>query len=87
MIEFLPKGIDKGSSLLTLAKTLFVEQKNIIAIGDGLDDLSMFTVSGTTIAIENAVDEIKAIADFITLDNSNSGVKYGIEQFINLEEN
>lgn len=82
LIEFLPKDVDKASSLLKLAKHLSVDQDHITVIGDGLNDITMLEVAGVSIAMENAVPEVKRIADYITLSNDENGVKYALETVV-----
>ena len=53
----------------------------MIAIGDGFNDLSMIKYAGLGIAMENAQDIVKENADFITLSNEEDGVAYAVEKF------
>lgn len=82
LVEFLPKGINKGTSILSLANHLNVDQKDIVAIGDGLNDLSMLKIAGVSIGMENSVAEVLSNVDHITLSNDNDGVQYAIENYI-----
>lgn len=79
LIEFLPKNVDKASSLLKLTDYLSVSKENIIVIGDGLNDISMLKIASVAIAMGNAVPEVKKIADYITLTNDENGVKHALE--------
>ncbi len=57
-------------------------REEIIAIGDAGNDLHMVQNAGLGIAMGNAFEEIKAVADFVTKDNNSDGVAYAIEKFI-----
>lgn len=61
--ELLPKGAEKGSGLLRLAKILGIPPKRVIAVGDNENDLGMIKSAGTGIAVANAADCVKAAAD------------------------
>ena len=64
----------KGNAVIELSNYLGVPLKNTIAIGNDYNDLSMFKVSGTSVAVANALDEIKTKTDIITDSNDNDGV-------------
>jgi len=53
-----------------------------MAFGDGFNDLSMLEYAGIGIAMGNAVDEVKAIADFITVSNDEDGIAIALEQLL-----
>lgn len=63
-----------------LAKRLNIHRGNIYAFGDGLNDLEMIEFVGTGVAMGNAVESLKEIADFIPKPVDEDGIKYGIEQ-------
>lgn len=74
-LEFLPKNSSKGNAIQKLAKQLGIDLQNVIAFGDEENDLSMFSVAGTAVAMANARDEIKRHADRISLaDRDHDGV-------------
>jgi hydroxymethylpyrimidine pyrophosphatase-like HAD family hydrolase len=54
----------------------------VIAIGDSWNDHEMLEVAGLGVAMGNAVDSLKQIADYITLSNNEEGVKHVIDKFI-----
>jgi len=72
----------KSIVLKKLADELNIEEKNIVAIGDGNNDIAMMKLAGLSIAMENAVDKAKENADIITKSNNDNGVKYAIENFV-----
>lgn len=76
-------GIDKGVGLHELANHLGIDMKETIAIGDNFNDMAMLQEAGLSIAVANAVDEIKDICDYVTIaDNNEGAVGEAIEKFI-----
>lgn len=74
-LEFLPQSSSKGNAVYNLASRLGISLKNVIVFGDEENDLSMFKIAGTAIAMRNARDEIKKHADQITVgDNNHDGI-------------
>ena len=80
-IELVPKGIDKAQSLLRLLTKLNLTSKDMIAFGDGYNDLSMLKLAGMGVAMANAAPEVRAEADYVTLSNEEDGVAAAIEKF------
>ena len=81
-LEFTAKGVDKGKSLLKLAKCLGVKRSEIIAIGDGHNDLSMIKRAKLKVAMGQASEYVKSKANYITDSNNNLGVKKVLDTFI-----
>lgn len=81
-IEVVPKGIDKAASIKVLTSQLGISRENIIACGDGFNDLSMIQYAGVGVAMENAVDAVKKEADYITTSNNEDGIAKVIEKYI-----
>ena len=71
----------KGAALLALAQHLGCGAENIMSFGDGLNDLTMIKAAGLGVAMDNAVQEVKACADYITADCDHDGVAVAIEKF------
>ena len=67
--ELLPKGAEKGAGLLKLAEMLGIPTNRVIAVGDNENDLGMIRAAGTGIAVANAVENVKAAADYVTREN------------------
>ncbi len=82
ILEFFNKNCSKGETVLNYAKGLGIKQEEIICIGDGMNDISMVKMAGLGIAMENACDELKKVADFITTSNNDNGVSIAIEKFM-----
>lgn len=80
--EFTRAGVNKGTGLQFLAERLGVPMDQTMACGDSENDLSMLAAAHVAVAMENAAEEVKNAATFITLSNEESGVAYAIEKFI-----
>lgn len=72
----------KGNAVKFLCEYLNIDLKDCVCIGDSLNDISMLKVAGTAIAMENATDDVKAVADHITSSNNNDGVAKFIEEYL-----
>lgn len=81
-LEVMKKNVHKGAACQFLAKYLKISSSQIIAIGDEYNDVEMLKYAGLGIAMQNAREEIKAIADWVTLSNDCDGVAYAIEKWI-----
>lgn len=81
-LEFTEKGVTKGTSLDQLIQTCGIKREEVIAIGDSYNDLSMIEFAGLGVAMGNAPDDIKEIANFVTDTNMNDGVAKVVEEFI-----
>ena len=83
-LELVPQGIDKALSLTVLLEATGVSREEVIAIGDGYNDLSMIKFAGMGIAMGNAQEPVKKAANEITLSNDEDGVAVAIEKHIQL---
>jgi len=81
-VNVLAPGVSKGEALAALASHLGVSLDEVMAIGDGTNDIPLLTMAGLAIAMGNAPDELKAVADHITLDIDHSGVAAAINKFL-----
>lgn len=81
-LELVPLNIDKAESLARLLAHVGMEREEMIAIGDGYNDLSMIQFAGMGVAMENAKPEVKEAADYITTSNDEDGVADVVEKFI-----
>lgn len=82
-LEASPQNISKGSGLRELCNVLKISVDECVAIGDGFNDYEILQTAGVGVAMGNANDEIKKIADFVTDDNDHDGVVKAIEKFFN----
>ena len=74
-------GCDKGDAVRGVASSLGVSIEDVYAFGDGINDLSMIEAAGHGVAMGNAVDELKAAAEYVTTDINDDGVKNALEHF------
>ena len=81
-LEFLDKTVNKGAGVDAVAKELGLTKEEIICVGDAGNDIDMIKYAGLGVAMENAFDEVKDVADFITLSNEEDGVASVIEKFM-----
>ena len=80
--EFTKTGVTKGSGIRFLAEKLGVAMESTMACGDSQNDLAMLEAVEVAVAMGNAKEEVKQIADFISKTNNESGVAYAIEQLV-----
>ena len=81
-IDIVPSGVNKGSSLTALARYLNIPLQRVAVIGDWLNDLDMFRISGFSIAMGNAPDEVKAAADLVAPINDHDGAAWAIREIL-----
>ncbi len=81
-LEVVPKGVAKDVALESLLTKLGVTKEELIACGDGMNDLPMIQYAGLGVAMENAKEAVKEDADYIAPSNEDDGVAHVIEKFI-----
>jgi len=81
-INIVAPGVSKGKALKALASHLGIPLTEVIAIGDGANDIPLLSLAGLGIAMGNAPAEVKAIADYITLDVDHGGLTAAIDKFL-----
>ena len=74
LYEILPKGINKGTALSKMTELLGVDPKKTIAVGDYNNDIAIIRQAEIGFAVANAVDEVKAVADHITVSNDEHAI-------------
>lgn len=79
LFELLPKGVSKGVALMKIAELLGIDPKSTIAVGDYNNDIAMIEAAGVGFAVANAVDEVKAVADHITVSNNEHAIAAIVE--------
>lgn len=80
--EFTAKGIDKVGALDSVLGAMGMESSEMMAFGDAQNDISMIKYAGIGIAMGNAVDELKAVADEITDTCEEDGIARFIDKYI-----
>jgi len=84
--EILHPKVSKGLALKQLTEMLSIQPENIMSIGDGDNDVSMIEFTGYGVAMANASQAVRKIADYHTLSNEEDGVAHAIEKIV-LESN
>lgn len=80
--EFMNRDVDKGASLVRLGEMLNITTDEMIAVGDSYNDLTMIKTAGMGVAMDNAVPEVKAAAQKITLSNTENGVAAVVKELL-----
>lgn len=80
-LELVPNGIDKARSLSVLLDKLGLTREEMVAVGDGFNDLSMIKFAGLGVAMANAQEVVRQHADYITLSNEEDGVAAVVDRF------
>jgi Cof subfamily protein (haloacid dehalogenase superfamily) len=84
--EFTAKGIDKAKALDSVLIPMGYKKEEMIAFGDGHNDATMLDYAGIGVAMANAVEELRAAADQVTLSNDEDGIAYTLSKyFSNIE--
>ncbi|GAA0437181.1 MAG: Cof-type HAD-IIB family hydrolase [Bacillota bacterium] len=81
-MEVNPKGVSKASALETVCEKIGISMKEIMAVGDSLNDMKMIQEAGIGVAMGNAQDAIKQAANYVTDTNNNDGVAKAIHRFV-----
>ena len=82
ILEIVPTNVNKGEAIKFLANYYNIDISEVIAIGDDENDMSMISVAGLGVAMGNAKECVKEIADYITVSNEENGVGTIINEFI-----
>lgn len=81
-LEVMASGYDKGSAIDALSRHYGIDSSHIMALGDDYNDIPMLRKAGYSVAMENAVPEVKAAARYITDTNNNDGVAKAIKRYV-----
>ena len=82
LLDVMNKGVSKGNALKHYLKMKGLSSNKTAAIGDNFNDISMLEFADFSIAMGNAEDDIKAIADLVTKTNIEHGVAHAIREYI-----
>ncbi len=82
VLELFCKKCNKGNAVKDLANMFGFKKEEVIAIGDQRNDLEMIEFAGLGVAMGNAIDKVKEIANYITDTNDNDGVAKVINKFV-----
>jgi len=81
-LEFTNKEVDKSRGIDVLCKKLGIDKQDVMAIGDSYNDLTMLRDCGVGVAMGNAPDDIKALANVVTKSCKNNGVAAIIQEVL-----
>lgn len=81
-LEVVPYGVAKDNSLRELLGMLDITEDELIACGDGMNDIPMLKIAGLSAVMGNAYEEVKRYADYIAPTNDEAGVADIIERYI-----
>lgn len=79
-VDVIPKEGSKAATILHVAEKLQIPRKNIIAFGDGNNDIEMLQEAGIGIAMGNSIQNVRQAADMITESNDNHGIYIALEK-------
>lgn len=86
-IHLTDPDVDKGTGLLALAELLGYNIENIMCIGDSENDIDFLSAGGFKVAVANATDEVKEIADYVCENKYGDGVAEAIDKFVFNQDN
>lgn len=78
-LELVPQGIDKARSLKALLAHLGLDRSQMVCMGDGYNDQSMIELASMGVAMANAQEPVRKVADYVTLSNDEDGVAAAVE--------
>ena len=81
-LEFVSFDSDKGIAMAEVGRIYGIDRSEMIAVGDGYNDISMLRYAGLGIAMANAPDDVKNACKQVTLSNNDDGVAAVIEEYI-----
>ena len=84
-LDLAPEGVSKASALADVAAELGVAQADVLAIGDGRNDLEMLEWAGRGVAMGQAPDVVKAVADDVTASWEEDGVVAELGRWFDLD--
>jgi Cof subfamily protein (haloacid dehalogenase superfamily) len=80
-VETVAANADKGRTMEELAARLDIDRKEILAVGDSENDLGLLSAAGISVAMGNASEKVKALADWIAPDNAHDGAAAAIMRY------
>jgi Cof subfamily protein (haloacid dehalogenase superfamily) len=82
-VDIMPRDSDKAKGIMAALEYYGLNQDNALSIGDGNNDIEMLLFTGTSVAMGNALPDVKAVADYVTADIDDDGwakamLRYGL---------
>lgn len=81
-LEVVPCGVNKANTLGALLEHLGVTREEVIAVGDGVCDVTTLQLAGMGVAMGHSQDSVKVCADYVTASNEEDGVALAVEKLI-----
>ena len=81
-IEINAKSATKGNALRALCRHLGLDVRQSMAFGDGTNDSDMLAAAGVGVAMSNADEQVKAVADYVTGNNNEAGFAQAVDKFV-----
>lgn len=81
-LEIFPKGVTKGEAMISICEKLDIPLEETIAFGDQELDIPMIQKAGVGIAMGNAIEELKELADYVTKTNNDGGIAFALERYL-----
>jgi Cof subfamily protein (haloacid dehalogenase superfamily) len=81
-VNIVSQGLSKGKALETLCRHLGYNPEDVMAVGDWLNDITMLEYAGLGVAMGNAHDDVKAMADYVTLDVREHGLAAAVLKYL-----
>ncbi len=81
-VEVMAGGVSKGDALMKLSELADFNMEDVICFGDSYNDMTMLKEAGTAVAMGNARDELKEIADYVTDSCDEDGIAKAIDRYI-----
>lgn len=82
LLEIVNAKVNKGEALRFVAERFGVKREEVMAIGDSNNDIAMLEYAGVGVAMENASERVKEVADVMTKSNKEDGVAAAIKEYI-----
>lgn len=81
-LEIFNKGVSKYNAIKEICMIEGINNHNVIAFGDGLNDVDMVKLSGVGVAMGNALDDVKIVSDYVTISHNDDGVIYFLKDYL-----
>lgn len=85
VIEIVRSGLNKAVGLNKIAHYYHIPKERIIAFGDEDNDLEMIDYAGVGVAMENGIDQLKTLANYVTKSNEEDGIAIFLEEYLNIQ--
>ena len=82
-LEIFDKGVSKYNAIKVIMDLENIYNEDVIAFGDGLNDVDMVKLSGIGVAMGNALNDVKEVSDYVTISHNDDGVIYFLKEYLN----